>query len=371
MANVLVEESSLQAIANAIRTKNKTENTYIPEEMAPAILAIETDINLQSKTATPGTNAQTITPDAGYDGLESVTISAIPVVSQAVPQISVNTTTGLITATATQQAGYVDGGTKSSTQQLTTKGETTIVPSSTDQYIAAGTYLTGLVTIEGLTNGDNLTYGTTTSVTNALVTKSNLDALAKTIKNKASSSTLPMTIAQMQTAVASIRTTSQMNMQAKTVTPNSSLQVVTPDSGYDGLSQVSVSAVSASELNVTSNGTYIPATGSYYSRVTVSTDSQAEFNLQTKHATPSDSPQSVTPDEGYNGLSSVTIDAIPSNYADITNVTATVGDVLVGKTFIDSTGASKTGTLQLNSYYIDSATPDGSIGVDGDLYLKI
>jgi len=46
MANVLVEESSLQAIANAIRTKNKTENTYIPEAMAPAILDIETDVNL-------------------------------------------------------------------------------------------------------------------------------------------------------------------------------------------------------------------------------------------------------------------------------------------------------------------------------------
>jgi len=96
---------------------------------------------------------------------------------------------------------------------------------------------------------------------------------------------------------------------------------------------------------VSSNGTYTPAAGSYYNRVVVNTDSQAEFNLQTKQVTPTASPQSVTPDEGYNGLSSVTVNAIPSNYADISGVTATVGDVIVNKTFIDSTGATKTGTL--------------------------
>ena len=35
--NVLVEEKSLQDIANAIRVKNETENTYKPSEMASAI----------------------------------------------------------------------------------------------------------------------------------------------------------------------------------------------------------------------------------------------------------------------------------------------------------------------------------------------
>ena len=40
MANVLVQESSLQAIAAAIRQKNGTQNTYTPAQMAPAILDI-------------------------------------------------------------------------------------------------------------------------------------------------------------------------------------------------------------------------------------------------------------------------------------------------------------------------------------------
>ena len=38
MANVLVQESSLQAIANAIRDQNGTQDTYTPAQMAPAIL---------------------------------------------------------------------------------------------------------------------------------------------------------------------------------------------------------------------------------------------------------------------------------------------------------------------------------------------
>ena len=42
MANVLVEETSLQDIADAIRTKNGSQNTYKPGQMAGAIEAIPT-----------------------------------------------------------------------------------------------------------------------------------------------------------------------------------------------------------------------------------------------------------------------------------------------------------------------------------------
>ena len=40
MANVLVAESSLQAIAAAIRQKNGTQDTYTPAQMGPAVLDI-------------------------------------------------------------------------------------------------------------------------------------------------------------------------------------------------------------------------------------------------------------------------------------------------------------------------------------------
>lgn len=40
MANVLVQESSLENIADSIRGKNGTANTYTPAQMSPAIDAL-------------------------------------------------------------------------------------------------------------------------------------------------------------------------------------------------------------------------------------------------------------------------------------------------------------------------------------------
>ena len=128
--------------------------------------------NLQAKTnINPTTSSQTITADNGYDGLSSVQINAMssgsattPATSiTANPIISVNTS-GVITATASASqsitpsvsAGYVSSGTAgtvsvsgSNTYQLTTKAAATITPGTTDQTIAAGTYLTGVQTIAG------------------------------------------------------------------------------------------------------------------------------------------------------------------------------------------------------------------------------
>ena len=72
----------------------------------------------------------------------------IPTVTQATPSISVSTS-GKITASATQSAGYVSAGTKSATKQLTAKTKETITPGTTDRTIASGQYLTGTQIIKG------------------------------------------------------------------------------------------------------------------------------------------------------------------------------------------------------------------------------
>lgn len=75
-----------------------------------------------------------------------------PQVEQATPQISVSAA-GLITATAEQTAGYVPGGTKSSTKQLTTQAAKTVTPGTTNQTaVASGRYTTGAVTVKGDAN---------------------------------------------------------------------------------------------------------------------------------------------------------------------------------------------------------------------------
>ena len=72
------------------------------------------------------------------------------------------------------------------------------------------------------------------------------------------------------------------------------------------------------------------------------------YNLQSKTVTPTKKQQNVTPDDGYYGLSDVTVGAIPDAYQDVTSVTAAAGDVLTGKVFVLADGSVTTGTMANN-----------------------
>lgn len=138
------------------RVKAKGGTTAAPYLIANLADAIDTipeavDPKLQSKTVAPSTSSQTVKPDSGYDGLSQVTVNAMPTATQATPSISVSSA-GLITASATQSAGYVAAGTKSATKQLTTQAAQTITPGTSDKTIASGRYLTGTQTIKGDAN---------------------------------------------------------------------------------------------------------------------------------------------------------------------------------------------------------------------------
>lgn len=88
------------------------------------------------------------------------------------------------------------------------------------------------------------------------------------------------------------------------------------------------------------------------------------YSLQSKTATPTKAQQSITPDSGYYGLSDVTVAAIPSNYQDVTPVTAGAGDVLATKVIVDKTGKSIAGTMPNNgavTQTISVATPSYTI----------
>ena len=107
-------------------------------------------------------------------------------------------------------------------------------------------------------------------------------------------------------------TVNAIQTETKSVTPTTSTQKVTPTSGKY-LTEVSISAIQTETKSVTSNGTYKPTSGKYFSSVTVNVPSET-FNTQTKTVTPTESTQTISPDNGYNGLSTVIVNPISSTY---------------------------------------------------------
>ena len=169
------------------------------------------------------------------------------------------------------------------------------------------------------------------------------------------------------------------SLQQKSATPTKSQQSISPDNGFYGLSSVTVNAipeayqnvssVTATAADVLSPKVIVDATGSVItgtmanngavSRTLDATTGNQSYTvpagyhnglgsvgivLETTSATPTKSAQTITPTTGK-VLSSVSVAAIPAAYQDVTNVDATAGDVLAGKTIVAADGTEVTGTM--------------------------
>ena len=141
-------------------------------------------------------------------------------------------------------------------------------------------------------------------------------------------------------------------LQSKTATPTKSQQSIAPDSGYYGLSAVTVAPIPdayqdvssvnagagdvlANKIIVDAEGNVVPGTmpniGAVNKTLDATTDNQiytvpagkhsgsgkVQIVLETKTATPSASAQDITPTAGK-VLSKVTVGAIPAQYGDTT-----------------------------------------------------
>lgn len=124
-----------------------------------------------------------------------------------------------------------------------------------------------------------------------------------------------------------------------------------PAGYHDGTGSVDIASAEATKLipeNIKSGITVLGVEGSYAGE---------GVDLQEKTATPTKSSQEITPDDGYEGLSKVTVEPIPETYQDVSGVTATAADVLANKTIVTSDGTVTAGTMQNNGAV--SATIDG------------
>lgn len=184
---------------------------------------------------------------------------------------------------------------------------------------------------------------------------------------------------------------------SKTVTPTDSAQVVNPDTGYQAMKSVTVSAVPsgsattpATTVSVTpsisvSSGGLITATASgtksvtptvsagYVSSGTAGTITVSGSNtsqLTTLGATTyntSSSDQTISSGRYLTG--NQTIRGVTVSGLSAGNIASGV-TVMVGDSADADRIASVTGTLAFVTYYTGSTTPSSSLGQNGDIYLK-
>lgn len=213
-------------------------------------------------------------------------------------------------------------------------------------------------------------------------TTDKLDTLAAAIESLVNRGAVSVTVQEGDTytipagyhngsgTVSGVAGSGNYNLQSKTATPTKKQQSITPDSGYYGLSDVTVAPIPEAYQNVSSvtaiagdvlagkiivlaDGTVV--TGSMPNNRAVSKvlsvesksytipagfhngEGKITISLETKKVTPTKLQQKISPTNGM-VLSEVTVDPIPSEYQDVSGVTATSADVLYGKTIVTESG---------------------------------
>lgn len=151
---------------------------------------------------------------------------------------------------------------------------------------------------------------------------------------------------QMAEAINALVVSGTITLQNKTVNPAETQQSITHDDGYMGLGTVTVNAIQTETKTVTENGNVFPSTGKYLTRVTVNVPQGSTIVNQDKSVTPTESEQSVTYDNGYTGLGTVTVGAISSTY---------VGSGITQRSSTDLSASGATVTVPAG-YYSSQAT---------------
>lgn len=228
MSNISNNTERLQTILESLKDKavgggGTTLPTLINEGSAPDLMEGKELIDSQGK----------------------VVIGTLPTVTQATPSVTIDSN-GLITANATQTAGYVVAGTKSTTKQLAFQPAKTITPTTTSQVaVSSGHYTGGDITVVG---DENLK--------------------AENIKTGVS--------------IFGVDGAYETNLQNKTITLNGTH---TADDGYDGLGIVTVDV--PTEMDYSVEDAFVTRTFSTYTNNRIKTIGSYAFTYHPKLTTAS------------------------------------------------------------------------------------
>ena len=225
----------------------------------------------------------------------------------------------------------------------------------------------------GVTNYQVKTITPSTSVQN-VVADSGFDALSKVTVNAIQTETKTVTTngtvtpssgKYLTSVTVNVPVGSTINNQNKTVTPTTSQQSITADSGYTGLGTVTVNRIPTNYLipsgnkSITANGTNIDVAA--YSTVSVNVSST--INNQNKTVTPTTSQQTINADSGYSGLGTVTVNAIQTETKTVTTngtVIPSSGKYLTSVTVNVPTGS----TINNQNKTVTPSTSQQSITAD-------
>lgn len=319
ISDVLTEKGSISNAVGETAATPIAQNTADLDALFAKAQALPDKVVLQEKTVTPSTSVQSVLPDNGYNALSKVTVNAMPTATQATPSIEVDSN-GLITASATQSAGYVASGTTSATKQLTTKAAATITPGTSNQTIASGTYLTGTQTIIG---DSNLNAANIKSGTSIFGVAGSLTDIASNMANfygftKAKSGSFTLTSKQ----TANYTVTHNLGSVPKLVmlySENAAGISNTSHSALGGVMAFQTTSQTQVSTDPTSSGVYM-LTALYY-------DSNERFNVFSGVA--------ATPTTGYNGAANTMSNTTNNNARGKTPITS-----LTNSSFIISYNSS-------------------------------
>ena len=181
---VTVRASELVSGSKTIQENSTVDVTDYAE------VVVDVPPNNQNKTVNPSTSQQIVTADTGYTGLGEVVVTAMPAGTAGTPTVVINSGdhSAQFTPQVTNATGYITGGTKTGSSVTVTAAD--------------------------------LTSGRRTITQNGLVDVTNFEE-----------------------ALVNVEGGDVINNQNKTVSPTTSTQTVTADTGYTGLGTVTVNAM--------------------------------------------------------------------------------------------------------------------------------
>lgn len=235
-----------------------------------------------------------------------------------------------------------------------------------------------------------------------------LDALATAIEDLANNGAVNVTVKEGETftipkgyhngngVVSGIAGGGNYTLQTKTVTPTKKQQAIAPDSGYYGLSGVTVapipdayqdvSSVTAEAADVLTGKVYVTAEGEVIAGTMTNNGAasktldvttitytipkgyhngtgKVEIVLEEKTVTPTKSAQTISPAAGK-VLSKVTVNPIPDNFIDTTDADAVAENILAGK-------SAYVGGVKVEGAMVDNGAKTAELSAGGSYTIPV